>query len=156
MTVALIAIDPDELAEVRATGRDRQGHAAEPFTDTEGGCQCRCCLRLSAAGDALLLVSHAPLRAGRPWREAGPVFVHADDCGGPDGRIPAWFDDAPRVLRGYDASGAMHYETNRVVEPGAGVAAALAEILADPAVAEVHVRNLLAQCFIARAVRAQG
>lgn len=67
--------------------------------------------------------------------------------------MPEWFDEGPRVLRAYTRRGTMHYPANRVVNPGDGVAAALTEMFLDPAVAEVHLRNLLAQCFIARAVR---
>lgn len=155
-TFRLRAIDPRELAEVRSTGRDLAGHVAEPFVDTGGGSQLRCCLRRSAPGERLLLVGHAPLAAERAWREVGPVFVHEAPCDGYDSTdsVPAWFDDEPRVVRAYDASGAMVYAVNRVVEAGSGVGAALDAVFDDPRVAEVHVRNLLAQCFVARAVRA--
>ena len=156
--VTLVPVHPAELEQVRATGRDLHGHAAEPFTDGEGGNQLRCCLARSAPGERLLVIGHAPLAADRPWREVGPVFVHADPCpvAHVAGTFPGWLDEAPRVLRAYDASGAMRYAANRVVEPGEGVEAALVAILEDSEVAEVHVRNLLAQCFIARAVRSGG
>jgi hypothetical protein len=67
--------------------------------------------------------------------------------------VPDWFDQEPRVLRAYDAEGTMRYESNRVVDAGTGVGTALEEIFRDDAVREVHVRNLEAQCFIARVVR---
>ena len=57
-------------------------------------------------------------------------------------------------MRAYDRTGAMVYAANRVVGAGEGVAGALEAVFADPDVAEAHVRNLVAQCFIARAVRA--
>lgn len=154
-TFHLTAIDRDELAGIRSTRRDVAGHRAEPFVDDEGGNQLRCCLRRSAPGEHLLLVGHAPLAADRPWREVGPVFVHEQACAGytePD-RVPSWFDDEPRVVRAYDHTGAMRYASNRVVRAGEGVARALEEVFADPEVQEAHVRNLVAQCFIARAVR---
>lgn len=83
------------------------------------------------------------------------VFVHAEPCSGRTNSadVPEWFDDGSRVLRAYTTRGTMHYPANRVVDPGEGVGAALAEMFSDPAVAEVHIRNLLAQCYIARAVR---
>lgn len=154
-TVTLVPIAPSELAVVRRTGRDLHGHAVEPFTDVDGGSQLRCCLARSAPGEDLLLIGHAPLAADRPWREVGPVFVHAGPCPVPhDPRlVPDWLDEAPRVLRAYDDGGAMRYAANRVVEAGEGVEAALAAVLEDEEVAEVHVRNLLAQCFVVRAVR---
>ncbi len=150
----LLPIGPDEVEAVRRDGVDAWGRRAEPFTDREGGLQLRCCIARSQAGERLLLVGHAPLGVARPWQEVGPVFVHAAPCRRPaDGRVPAWFDDEARVLRAYDSTGRMRYEHNRVVEQGEGVETALAEVLAHEEVAEVHVRNLLAQCFIARAVR---
>ena len=83
------------------------------------------------------------------------MFVHAEECPAPHrpGEFPAWLDEAPRVLRAYGEDGAMRYAANRVVAAGEGVEAALVAVLEDPDVSEVHVRNLLAQCFIVRAVR---
>lgn len=66
---------------------------------------------------------------------------------------PGWFDDGSRVLRAYSHRGEMHYPANRVVRAGESVAVGLDLAFADPDVVEVHIRNLLAQCFIARAVR---
>ncbi|HET7823006.1 MAG TPA: DUF1203 domain-containing protein [Ornithinibacter sp.] len=155
-TFLLQALDPTELDAVRSGGRDVAGHVPEPFHDTEGGSQLRCCLRLSRPGDRLLLISHAPLAADRPWREVGPVFVHAGGCdgwAGGVGTVPAWFDDEARVVRAYDSTGAMRYDANRLVRAGEGVAAALDDVFRDPTVVEAHVRNSLAQCFVARAVR---
>lgn len=149
------AIDPAELAAVREDGVDAHHHRVSAVVDEQGGEQLRCCLRRSEVGESIMLISHAPLPTDGPWREVGPVFVHARTCPGrpASAEVPDWFDHAPRVLRAYTAEGAMHYAANRVVEPGEGVASALAEMFLDPAVAEVHVRNLAAQCFIVRAVR---
>ena len=152
-TIQIEPIDPSDLARIRDTGSGANGVPNEPIELTAGQ-QLRCCLRLTEAGEDLLLISYAPLAAQRPWREAGPVFVHAGPCPEPfDGQIPAWFDDGPRVLRAYDRTGAMLYAQNRKVEAGAGVPGALEQQFDDPAVAEVHVRNDLPQCFIAKAVR---
>ena len=150
----LLPIGPGELEAVRRDGVDAWGRPAEPLVDDEGGSQLRCCLARSLPGERLLLVGHAPLGVARPWQEVGPVFVHADPCPRPaDGRVPAWLDGEARVLRAYDRTGRMRYEHDRVVGPGEGVEMALVEVLAHEEVVEVHVRNLLAQCFIARAVR---
>ncbi|MBM6399923.1 DUF1203 domain-containing protein [Phycicoccus sonneratiae] len=150
----LLPIGPDELEVVRRDRVDAWGRRAEESTDLEGGSQLRCCLARAEPGERILLVGHAPSGIERPWQEVGPVFVHAGRCPhAADGSVPAWFDEDARVLRAYDAEGAMRYDHNRVVAAGEGVEAALREVLAHAEVAEVHVRNLLAQCFIARAVR---
>lgn len=149
------AIDPAELAAVRADGRDRQGHRVSVKVDDQGGEQLRCCLTRSEPGEPVMLIAHAPLQADSPWQEVGPVFVHAQDCPGraASSELPDWFDDGPRVLRAYTSGGTMHYAANRVVEAGDGIAAGLEQMFGDPLVAEVHVRNMVEQCFIARAVR---
>ncbi|MGL5911437.1 MAG: DUF1203 domain-containing protein [Phycicoccus sp.] len=151
--VRLGPISPSELSEVRRDGVDAHDRPAEPFA-ADGGEQLRCCLARAEPGERLLLVGHAPLSVRRPWQEVGPVFVHAGSCPVPfDGTVPSWLDDGPRVLRAYDRGGAMCYRHNRVVEAGHGVEPALAEILAHDEVSEVHVRNLLEQCLVVRAVR---
>lgn len=149
------AISPDALTTVRSGGPDPFGNRLEPFTDTEGGHQLRCCLRRSEPAERIVLVAHAPLAEHSPWREVGPVLVHADQCAGylPAGAVPGWFDSGPRVLRAYTTTGAMHYPANRIVPAGDGVAAALEAMFTDQDTEQVHIRNLLEQCFIARAVR---
>ncbi|WP_109474824.1 DUF1203 domain-containing protein [Ornithinimicrobium cavernae] len=154
-TYVLEAIDPAELAPVRAHRVDAHGNAVTVFASLQGGEQMRCCLELSERGDRVATIAHAPLGVPGPYREVGPVFVHAEACAGrpPGPEVPDWFADAPRVLRAYTSAGTMHHPANRVVETGQSVAEALANMFDDPVVAEAHVRNLVAQCFIARAVR---
>ncbi|NUK90280.1 DUF1203 domain-containing protein, partial [Streptomyces lunaelactis] len=82
-------IEPAVAGQLRDT--DDAGRACVPFTDTEGGAPLRCCLRPSETGERIALVSYAPLRrwAAQTWAkpgaydEQGPVFIHAEECGGP-------------------------------------------------------------------------
>jgi hypothetical protein len=85
------------------------------------------------------------------------VFVHARRCQGwaADPGLPPELRRGPRVLRGYREDGSLHYSAVRVVPEGADVEQPLQELLADPAVDEVHVRALAEQCFTYR-VRAAG
>ncbi|WP_424855679.1 DUF1203 domain-containing protein [Streptomyces sp. SAI-170] len=142
------AIEPAVLKELRAA--DDQGREPVPVTDEEGGAPLRCCLRHSRPGERIALVSYAPLRrwAARtgarpgPYDEQGPVFVHADDCAGPQGgELP--FTNAHRVLRRYSADG--HILGGELVE--SGFEEALAKAFDDPAVALVHVRAVEYGCF---------
>src|SRR5206468_2381269 len=75
------AIEPGELEEIRRSGLDTAGNAPAPWSDATGS-PLRCCLRRARPDDDVLLISYAPLRQGSPWREVGPVFVHAGPCGG--------------------------------------------------------------------------
>lgn len=124
-----------------------------PVTDDEGGAPLRCCLRRSEPGERIALVSYAPLRrwAARTgadpgaYDEQGPVFVHAEECAGPDGEgLP--FVNAHRTVRRYSAEG--HILGGRLVEDADGFDVAFEEAFDDPAVALVHVRAVEYGCFL--------
>jgi hypothetical protein len=150
------AIDPAELDEIRRSGRDTAGNAPVPWPDAIGS-PLRCCLRRARPDDDVLLISYAPQHQPSPWREVGPVFVHAGPCGGwtEETGLPPELRSGPRVPRGYRADGSLDYSAIRVVPEGEDVERPLQELLADPAVEEVHVRALAEQCFTYR-VRAAG
>ncbi|MET9677382.1 DUF1203 domain-containing protein [Streptomyces sp. NPDC006482] len=151
------AISPAALARLRLT--DDAGRACAPSVDAEGGSPLRCCLRLSVAGERIALVSYAPLRrwatetGAEPgaYDEQGPVFVHAEDCGGPAPSEAYPFERAGalRTVRRYDAGGRI--VGGRLLElpeaPGEGFDRAFAEAFADPAVVLVHVRAVEYGCF---------
>ncbi|HET6855684.1 MAG TPA: DUF1203 domain-containing protein [Streptomyces sp.] len=150
-------ITPSALKQLRET--DDAGRPCTPYTDSEGGAPLRCCLRLSAVGERIALVSYAPLRrwAAEHWAkpgaydEQGPVFIHAEECKGPetDHGYPFARSGALRTLRRYTADG--HITGGRVLEipedTTAGFDAAFAEAFADPEVALVHVRAVEYGCF---------
>ncbi|WP_328972192.1 DUF1203 domain-containing protein [Streptomyces sp. NBC_00239] len=119
----------------------------------------RCCLRDIEPGERIALVSYAPLRrwaaeAGAEpgaYDEAGPVFIHADECGGPrgDGGHPLARPGALRTVRRYNADG--HIVGGRFFEvpddAEAGFTKVFGEAFAEPDVALVHVRALEYGCF---------
>ncbi|WP_405409854.1 DUF1203 domain-containing protein [Streptomyces decoyicus] len=164
-TYTPLPIPPAALKELRAT--DDAGHPAEPFTAREDGvpqdsigAPLRCCLREVRAGERVALVSYAPLRrwaagtGARPgaYDEQGPVFIHAEECGGPDGaagRYPAVGAGALRVLRRYNdrgqTIGGRYLEVPEDAPPAFD--AALGEAFADPETALVHVRAVEYGCF---------
>ncbi|MFI8827026.1 DUF1203 domain-containing protein [Streptomyces sp. NPDC053431] len=154
-------VPPAVLAELRL--RDDAGRPCRAFTaDAEtAGNPLRCCLRASREGERIALVTYAPLRrwaaesGAEPgaYDEQGPVFVHAEECGGPDGADPGRYPfDRPgalRTLRRYDAAGRI--VGGRLLEiPEAateGFDRAFDEAFADPEVALVHVRAVEYGCF---------
>lgn len=157
-------IAPATLKELRAT--DDAGRAPAPVTDDEGGAPLRCCLRRSRAGERIALVSYAPLRrwAARTgadpgaYDEQGPVFIHAEECAGPDADDldpdGLAFTNSHRTVRRYSAGGRI--VGGRLAGPGDGpdgVGLALREAFDDPAVAFVHVRAVEYGCFLYEVTR---
>ncbi|MFD8809098.1 DUF1203 domain-containing protein [Streptomyces sp. NPDC059597] len=145
------AITEPVLTELRTA--DDAGRALTAVTDPEGGAPLRCCLRRSAPGERIALVSYAPLRrwaaesGATPgaYDERGPVFIHAEPCGGPESEGLA-FTRAHRVLRRYSHDGRIL--GGRLVTPPEDFAAALTEAFTDPEVALVHVRAVEYGCFL--------
>ncbi|MFG2670771.1 DUF1203 domain-containing protein [Streptomyces sp. NPDC048445] len=152
------AIDEAALKELRET--DDAGRPCVPYTATDAGSPLRCCLRGNEAGERIALVSYAPLRrwAAAAWAkpgaydEQGPVFIHAEECGGPaPGRTGYPFSRAGalRTVRRYDGDG--HIVGGRLLQIPAdeerGFDEAFAEAFADPEVALVHVRAVEYGCW---------
>ncbi|WP_033825472.1 DUF1203 domain-containing protein [Kitasatospora sp. MBT63] len=150
-TLDVRPVAPEVLRTLRTV--DDAGRPPVRSTDTSGGSPLRCCLTLARPGEDVLLLSYAPLRrwaaeAGAdpgPYDETGPVFVHAGECPGPAGGWPRDLHQGERVVRCYDADGRIL--RGRAAGP-AEVRQVVAEELADPDVAVVHVRALAFGCFL--------
>jgi hypothetical protein len=151
-TFVVRPIDADVVADLRRC--DDAGRAPLPVVDSDGGSPLRCCLRASRPGEALLLVSYAPLRRWAAARgvdpaaydEVGPVFIHAEPCDGATGDgYPRDFRRSPRVFRAYDGNGRIL--DGRLAQPDEDPERVIAELLADERVAVVHARALGFGCF---------
>ncbi|MEU9855386.1 DUF1203 domain-containing protein [Streptomyces sp. NPDC047974] len=147
------AVEPAALAALRSV--DDAGRPCLPYAAEEGGEPLRCCLRAARPGERLALVAYAPLRrwaaatgaAPGAYDEVGPVFVHAEECGGYEGAGEAYPFARPgalRTVRRYGADGRIL--GGRLVELP-GLDEAFDEAFADPAVALVHVRAVEYGCF---------
>ncbi|MCX4582107.1 DUF1203 domain-containing protein [Streptomyces sp. NBC_01481] len=160
MTNTLFTARPIEAAALKQLrDTDDAGRVCAPYTDTEGGAPLRCCLRPSAVGERIALVSYAPLRrwaaetGAKPgaYDEQSPVFIHAEECAGPGdgGGYPFARPGALRTLRRYDAEG--HIAGGRLLEiPEAATEAfdeALRGAFEEPGVVLVHVRAVEYGCF---------
>ena len=150
-------IDSAVLRRLRE--RDDAGRPPVLSTDEAGGAPLRCCLTRARPGDRIALLGYAPLRRWAeetgarpgPYDELGPVFVHAEECGGAGADWPAGFHSSARVLRAYDRQGRIL----RGVPVAPDTAEATArELLADPEVAVLHVRALEFGCFMHEVRRA--
>ena len=142
------AIDPARLDAMREAGHDGHGNAFAPYPATGDGEPLRCCLRDARTGESIALVSWAPFVEASPWREVGPVYVHAERCEGYDADgLPAELRSGPRVLRTYRPDGTMNYTHNTLVGDE-DLAPYLEKLLSLPDVGTVHVRTVLPQCYL--------
>lgn len=151
------AIDPQVAAQLRIG--DDAGKAPRYLVDSDGGSPLRCCLRLSAPGERVALVSYAPLRRWAretgaqpgPYDEVGPVFIHPGPCAGlAETGFPAALTGTPRMLRSYGADGrilAGRLARTDEVADRAAAADLIGQVLSDPAVAVVHARAVDFGCF---------
>lgn len=154
MAIRVRGIETAEVEALRAGAQDANGQAALRRVAEGGANPCRHCLGLIADGEEKLVLGYRPFAALQPYAETGPIFLHARDCARYDAAaVPGWFAFLdPALVRGYDAAHWIRYDTGRVV-PGAEIAAACEAILADPAIAYVHVRSKF-NCYQCRVERA--
>lgn len=142
------AIPAEVVDGIRAGARDASGNSPARWT-AEGGEPVRCCLSDAQPGEELLLFGYVPdIPATSPYREVGAVFVHAQPCASPapTDRYPAdWYGRA-QVLRAYDERGWIHPATR--THDGSDPEAAIADVLAEPGVVQVHSRNIAYGCYM--------
>ena len=142
------ALPSDQLDRIRSRGKDDFGNELVVLTEQgDGGTPLRCCLRDAYRGERFLLIAWRPAEIGGPYAEVGPVFVHAEACGGysESRSYPAGFRHRRQLFRAYDANGWQI--DNRVVE-GAEAESAVGNFFARDEVSYVHSRNLMAGCYM--------
>jgi hypothetical protein len=154
--LSYVALPTALVQQVRATMRDETGNALSAWVSDEDGNPCRHCLRLTKAGERLILFTHRPFETPGPYAESGPVFVHADPCEryDPQGGIPRDFLDRSLTLRSYGSTdrGALSIVDAVVAAPG-DAEGALGHLFADERVQFVHVRNPAWGCYDFRVER---
>jgi len=155
MTFLVHALPAADLARIRNAGHDDFGHPLRVRVNDEApGAPLRCCLRDAEVGERIALIAWRPLTEApdNVYAEVGPVFVHATACPGyPDTRsYPAGFRHRRQVLRSYTADGDM---LDTTITEGRDAERAVASLLANPAAAVLHSRNVKAGCYMFRITR---
>ena len=111
---------------------------------------CRRCLRDAAEGETVVLLSYDPFVDGAdtPYRQPGPIFVHAGPCAyEPSEEVP---DQLTRRLLSVRSYGDDHLMLGGVVVQGAELETTVDGLLGDDAVSYLHVHNAGPGCFAAR------
>jgi len=137
------AMSDDELAALGAR---------RVVADAPTGFPCRVSLADAAAGEELLLLPFEHLSTRSPYRASGPVFVRRGVARAvlAPGEIPPYVTRRAMSVRAYDANGMM---VDADVCDGSDVRGPLDRMLADDAVAFIHLHNAKRGCFSCRVER---
>ena len=111
---------------------------------------CRRCLRDAAEGETVVLLSYDPFvdESDTPYRQPGPIFVHAEPCSYElSDTLP---EQLTRRLLSVRSFGDDHLMMGGVVVQGAELEATVDGLLGDDAVSYLHVHNAGPGCFAAR------
>ncbi len=94
-----------------------------------------------------MLFGYEPALPASPYREVGAIFAHAEPCDAPVAvdAYPSDWRGRSQVLRAYDERGWIHAAT---VHDGEHPEAVIEEMLSDPAVVQIHSRNVAYGCFM--------
>ncbi|MEW9918155.1 DUF1203 domain-containing protein [Marimonas sp. MJW-29] len=115
------------------------------------GTPCRHCLRDVPEDQDMLILAYRPFDGLHPYAELGPIFLCAEPCtqgGGMD--TPDILTTSPDYLvKGYSRDDRIVYGTGAVI-PAEQVATRAETLLADPAIAYVHVRSARNNCYLLR------
>lgn len=149
-----VPMDGETAAHLRAGGADSYGHPAERRTSDGGGVPCRRCMGMVEKGDDYLIAAWRPFSNLHAYTETGPVFLHARDCTVPEpaGVLPAFLESPEYIVRGYGADERIVYGTGGVVAREK-ITVRVEELLADTAIAAVHIRSARNNCYHCKAVR---
>ena len=137
-----------ELNTYRDRGTDAFGNAIAVHVNTEeGGAPLRCCLTEAKVGERVALIAHRPFSFDGPFAEVGPVYIHAEPCGGytDTDQYPPGFAHRAQVFRAYSHDNRIH--DARLVA-GEDAEVVISELLARPEVAFLHSRNVLYGCYM--------
>jgi hypothetical protein len=133
---------------MRAAGADELGNKWQ-LRVGEGWEPLRCCLQRAEPDEDIALICYTPWTKASPWMEAGPVFVHYEECDGYDAtdQYPPLFAHNKAILNPFDHTGARAYDHITFLGPEDDHEAAVRHILSQPDVAHLHVRSREAGCF---------
>ncbi len=155
MQIAFVPMSANEASRIRNGGADAYGLAPERRVSDGEGVPCRHCMRMVGKGEPYLVLAWRPFSTLQPYAETGPIFLHAQDCApaaAGQGELPEMLDGPDYIVRGYDAGERIVYGTGGVVAR-AKIRVRAIELLADPAIAFVHVRSARNNCFQCRIER---
>jgi len=153
--IKFVALPADLVRDLQNGGLDANGQMPERRVSDGNGVPCRLTLRPVPEGEPYLILAHRPFPAPQPYAEIGPIFLHAQSLERwPEGEaIPPALASPQYIVRGYGHDDRIVYGTGRIVAT-ADIPAEAEAMLADPAIAYLHVRSASNNCYQCRIDRA--
>ncbi len=154
MSFRIEALSPDrfrplfDLTDAELTVRG----ARRVFADAKPGFPCRVSLEDAEIGEELILVNYEHQPAMTPYRSSHAVFVRkaADQPACARDPLPPALEDRLLSIRAFDAEGMLR---DADVGQGDGAIGIIERLLAEPAIATVHLHSARMGCYMAKAVR---
>lgn len=153
MTYRITGLDPAPFAPLFAmSDAELADQGARRVTATGPGFPCRISLEDAPAGEALILLHHVSHDVATPYRSAYAIYVReqATVAASYVDSAPPVFAGRPLALRAFDADGML--QSAALAQPGEADAK-IRDVLADDAIAYIHVHNAAHGCFAARVER---
>ena len=140
----LFAMSDEELA--------REG-AVRVTADKQPGFPCRVSLQDAELGEKLILLNYEHLPVASPYRSRHAIYVResATEARFEIDEVPQQLRSRLLSLRAFDSQGMMKAAE---VAPGTAIEKFIEQMLADPAIAFLHVHNAKPGCYAARVDRA--
>ena len=150
------ALDTNTVRALQRGGLDAFGNKPETMISDGTAIPCRHCLQPVRKDEAYLVLSYRPFETLHPYAEAGPIFLHADECeraATTDTLAPMFHLGGSYILRGYRESDWINYEVADIVDADRIVDTAKA-MLDREDVAYLHMRSSRFNCYQLRIERA--
>jgi len=143
-------------AELKETMRDQFGNRPKLEQAQSRRSICRRCLRRFNPGERRLLFKYRPFQKEGVFAEAGPIYIHENDCQPETEILTGYPDDLrelPLLLRAYTKGDGQ--VDSKLIKDG-DAERIIGEFFADPEVAYIHLRDGESGCYYARIERAAG
>jgi Protein of unknown function (DUF1203) len=145
---------PEQVStDLKQTKRDQFGNEPQLEQAQSRRSICRRCLRRFNHGERRLLFKYRPFQRESVFAEAGPIYIHQNDCR-PDTEIltayPDDFRELPLLLRAY--TGEDGQVDSKLIKDG-DAEAIINGFFANPEVAYIHLRDGESGCYYARIER---
>jgi len=141
-------------AELKETMRDQFGNRPKLEQAQSRRSICRRCLRRFNPGERTLLFKYRPFQEAGVFAEAGPIYIHENDCQPETEILTGYPDDLrelPLLLRAYtEGDGQVD---SKLIKDG-DAERIIGEFFADPEVAYIHLRDGESGCYYSRIERA--